>query len=409
MRYFIFLCMIISSVFYQTLAVAKEQTGLLKIYLDADRTRHTESAESIEMGIKTAFSEINNRIHNYNVEFVTLDHRGNSTRSKVNMRKAFSDTQGLLVIAGLHSPPLIKNRAYINENKMLTLVPWAAGGPITRYPSKNNWVFRLSVDDTKAGKRIAEYAITEGKCKNPHLLLEQTPWGESNRKTMSEAIFNTLDKRPSLTWYNWGVSLESSRIKLRNIVEDGADCLLFVGNANDGEMFAKATLSMEKDKRLPFFSHWGLTGGNFTENITPKMREDFNLTFIQTCFSFISSTPSPLSKKAFAQAQKLFPSLKTEKHLKAPPGFIHAYDLGRILIQALSQITLTNDMKQNRVDLKIALENLQEPVQGLVKRYIKPFSEYSENKQDAHEALGIEDFCMAYYGSDDEIIVLPNN
>lgn len=110
------------------------EESVLKIYLDADRSRHIASAKSIEMGIKTAFAEIENTVQGQKIEFVTLDHRGNSARSKLNMKKAFADPKGLLVLAGLHSPPLIKNRAYINENEMLTLVPWAAGGPITRPP-----------------------------------------------------------------------------------------------------------------------------------------------------------------------------------------------------------------------------------------------------------------------------------
>ncbi len=37
----------------------------------------------------------------------------------------------------------------------------AAAGPITRYPSDAHWIFRLSVDDTKAGYVIARYAIEE--------------------------------------------------------------------------------------------------------------------------------------------------------------------------------------------------------------------------------------------------------
>ena len=388
-------------------SAASEAPPLIQIALDADRTRHGASARSIEMGIKTAFSEVGNRVQNFRVEFMVLDHRGNSTRSKLNMTKAFANPETLLVVAGLHSPPLIRNRSFINENKMLTLVPWAAGGPITRYPSADNWVFRLSIDDTKAGIKIAEYAVNIKNCRAPHLLLEQTPWGESNRSTMERAINDLLAKTPSQSWFNWGVSKENLRIKLRAIVDGGADCILFVGNADDGETLMHAMLSMKNRTPLPVLSHWGITGGIFHQNITSEMRAQLDLAFIQTCFSFVSSEKTLFSEAAFLRAKKLFPELKDEQDLEAPAGFIHAYDFGRILIQALSQIDLSGDMQTNRMMLKFALEHLSRPVQGLIKLYDKPFSTYSSDNDDAHEALNLDDFCMAHYGQNNEIKLLP--
>ncbi len=404
MRHFLLLFSLLCTGFANNVAQASDK--VLKIYLDADRSRHIASAQSIEMGIKTAFAEIDNTVQGYKVEFVTLDHRGNATRSKINMDKAFNDPQGLLVMAGMHSPPLIKNRAYINENKMLTLVPWAAGSPITRYPSVDNWVFRLSIDDTKAGYKIAGYALDKG-CAKPHLLLEQTPWGKSNQKIMSKAILDAVKEKAPVTWFNWGLSEESARIKLRPIFEGGAQCILFVGNANDGVTFAKAILSIRADKRLPIFSHWGITGGDFATKVTADMHKNLDLTFIQSCFSFVSSQSTLLSESVFTNAQTLFPTLTEPKALQAPSGFIHAYDLGKILITALSNVELSDNMAANRDTLKDVLENLPTPVQGLVKNYNKPFSVYSDEQNDAHEALGMDDFCMANYGPDNEIIVMP--
>jgi len=134
------------------LSLAEEK--VLYIYQDADLSHHSESSEAIQKGIEVAFNEIDNLIDGYKVEFKYLDHRGNVIRSKRNYQQFIADANALAIYSGIHSPPLIKNRSFINENQALTLVPWAAGGPITRYPSKENWVFRLSVDDTKAGPVI---------------------------------------------------------------------------------------------------------------------------------------------------------------------------------------------------------------------------------------------------------------
>ena len=94
--------------------VQAEKPDVLKIYLDADRTGHLESALSIEHGIKVAFSQKGNQISGIPVEFVTTDHRGNVLRSKKNMERFLKDSNGLVYIGGLHSPPLIKYLSLIH-------------------------------------------------------------------------------------------------------------------------------------------------------------------------------------------------------------------------------------------------------------------------------------------------------
>lgn len=388
-------------------SLSAEATKTLNIYLDADRTRHAASATAIEMGLNTALDEVGYTIQGFRVNIIPLDHRGNTTRSKLNMRKAFDDPNTLFVMAGLHSPPLIKNRTYINDNRMLTLVPWAAGGPITRHPSESNWVFRLSIDDSNAGVKISEYAINQKHCKNPHLLLEKTPWGESNLKTMSRAIDRLLKLSPQKTWFNWGVSESSIRIKLRKIKSTGADCILFVGNANDGETLAKSVLSFVPDQRLPIFSHWGITGGAFHEAINAQLRDGLDLTFIQTCFSFLADSLNAEEDVVFKRAQKLYPELVDTESLEAPAGFVHAYDLVKLVLEATNQFVLIDDFSKNRSSLKYALENLKSPVRGLLKTYLQPFSLFSVSNPNAHEALGLEDYCMAQYGQNNEILILP--
>lgn len=381
-----------------------DESKTLTIYLDADRTHHRESALSMEMGIKTAFSEIDNLVQGHQIKFSIKDHKGNSVRSKLHMKQFTTDDNALFVLAGLHSPPLIKNRQYINEQKILTLVPWAAAGPITRFPHKDNWVFRLSIDDTKAGYRMVDFAVKKIGCKKPHLLLEDTPWGKSNDKTMSFAVHEKLRKKPTVTWFNWSTKKNGARIKLRNIISAGADCILFVGNSPEGKTFSKAMISM--NKKIPIISHWGITGGDFHRVVTADMRKKLELYFIQSCFSFVSSSPTDLSKNVFERVRKLFPDIKQASDIPAPTGFIHAYDLGKVVISALSQIKLGKDMKENRNKLRLALEQLETPVEGLIKKYDKPYSQFSKKNIDAHEALGLTDFCMGKFGSSDEIIVM---
>lgn len=387
----------------------KSQEKVIRIYQDADLSNHIESSESIQKGIEVAFDEIGNTIEGYKVEFKYLDHRGNVVRSKKNYQEFIADPKALAIYSGVHSPPLIKNRTFINESKALTLVPWAAGGPVTRHPSKENWIFRLSVDDMRAGPVIVDYAMNIKKCNKPHLLLESTPWGDSNLKSMSLALEKYGISAPAVTRFGWNLKDQGARIILRKIISDaGNDCILLVANAVEGVVIAQAFIDVSQgQKNVPVISHWGITGGNFHEIITAEKREKMDLSFIQSCFAFTNQEQTEFSQDVFKKLVKVSKgSIKEVKDLKSAVGFIHAYDLTKLLIAAIKKTGLTGDNEVDKEAIRLALENLDMPIKGLVKTYENPYSVFDpKTNTNAHEALHKENFCMARYGSEDEILI----
>ena len=381
---------------------------VIKIYHDSDYSSHAASAESMKMGFLTALDEVDNRIGDYRIEFVEKNHRGNVVRSQRTMKQFLKDPEALFILGGLHSPPYLKFRQYINENEILLLVPWAAGGPITRYADGINWVFRLSVDDAKAGIRISDYAIRAENCVAPHLLLEDTGWGKGNFRTMTRYFEQEKSLTPAVTWFNWNTKASAAKVMLRDIANSGSDCVIFVGNAIEGAVFMRAIDELGFD--LPVLSHWGITGGDFAEKLGPEVLNNLDLHFVQSCFSFVSSKQTDFSESVFKRAQKLFPDvLSSYESLQAPTGFIHPYDLGRLVIAAMSQLELTDDMAKNRRALRDKLEQLNMPVEGLIKTYQQPFATFTPDDADAHEALGLDDFCMAEFTPGGVIKVKGNN
>jgi branched-chain amino acid transport system substrate-binding protein len=380
---------------------------VIRLYHDADWSNHEESAESIWRGVETALSEIGHTIQGHRFELVKKDHRGNVIRSLSNFKAFLKDDLALAVISGIHSPPLIKNRKFINENKALTLVPWAAGGPITRYPSKENWIFRLSVDDTKAGSVLANFALNAKSCIAPHLLLENTPWGDSNLKNIKSALAKSGKTPSGITRFSVGVKGYTTRNDLMGIYKSGADCILLVASVREGAQVAEALIEFDFEKPLPIISHWGITAGDFHKRIDARKREKISLNFIQSCFSFLQNPQTKKAKEVFQKAKAEYPDhINEPKDIKSPVGFIHGYDLTKLLIEALRKTKLTTNMQENRNNVRLALENLNSPVEGLIKTYKKPFDVFSESNPDAHEALGLKDLCMAHYGKHGEIVVL---
>ncbi|ASD69021.1 hypothetical protein B1L02_19015 [Pseudoalteromonas piscicida] len=389
---------------FSSICLAENSAKVLRIYHDADYSNLHESAEAIKMGFLTALDEVDNQIQGHQIELVAKDHRGNSNRSLLHFKQFLKDPNALLVLGGVHSPPYIKFRKFINENDALLLVPWAAGGPITRYPSKDNWIFRLSVDDTKAGKVLINYA-NQQKCAAPHLLLEDTAWGRSNYNTLLEEHKKAKPNHAlPVSWFNWATKESEARIIIHNIIESEPQCIIFVGNAIEGAEFVKAMAGIDEAQRLPIVSHWGVTAGNFFKVIGDKLSADVSLAVLQSCFSFENKPLSAFSAGVFNRAKRLFPTqFATYGFVQAAPGFIHGYDIAKLLIAAAEQIKLTDSVVTNRALLKSAFEDLQSPVSGLVKTYQRPFSVWSEQNDSAHEALAVQDLCMGQYQSNGSI------
>ncbi len=390
--------------------VTDNDTAVVRLYLDMDFSNAGSSSIAIEQGVQTALSEVDNNLGDRRIEIVRKNHQGNSRRSLDNLRDFLADDKALAVFAGLHSPPLLANREFINRKGILVLDPWAAAAPITRYPSKTNWIFRLSLDDTKVGQFLVHHAVVERGLQRPALLLEHTGWGRSNEKTITQSLSEQGLRSYTVFWFNWGISQSAANIILRNVIQSGADSILLVANAPESKTFVRALLSLEANQRLPIISHWGLTGGDFSTEIGPVLRRQIDLSFVQTRFSFISHPEDAFGQQVLARAKARFPdSIRSADDIQAPTGFIHAYDMTRLLIAAVRRVGISGDIRKDRPRVRSALEQLDEPVKGLIKTYRRPFQSFDLAYPDAHEALTLKDLRMARYRDDNVIVLIKNS
>lgn len=375
------------------------------IYIDADFSNSESSSQSIKQGINTALAEVDFKIQGYTFDIIVKDHQANPLLSRKNLQSFIHDDNALVVFSGLHSPPLLSNQSFINNNKILLLNPWAAAGPITRSTDTENWIFRLSIDDSQAGAFISHRALSEGY-KKPFLLLENTGWGRSNFKTITATLKEENIKATGVSWFDWGIKINHAKSILTKVVNAGADVVFFVGNAPEGKTFADAMVELPLSFHRPIRSHWGITGGNFTKNLTLSTLEQLDLQFIQTKFSFLNEPISPFAKSVLTNAIKYNPRISNKHDIKAQTGFVHSYDLTKLLISAINQAGLTGNKINDKKAIHHALENLQRPIMGLLKEYKQPFSPYTINRLNSHEALDMKSYAMGYYDSNGEIILI---
>ncbi len=376
----------------------------LEIILDADFSNNYESSDSIRKGFETALRKMGKTYHQRELKLITMDHRGNSKRSKKHIKSFTKNKNAIAMIAGMHSPPLLAHKEFINKNDVLFLVPWAAAGPITRPDNDKNWIYRLSIDDRKAGGYLARYAAKKLNSKSPCLLLENTGWGKSNNKNMTAGFKKLNISVKDVFWFNWGLR-ENVSYEIANRIESkNCDLVLLVASGKEGQHLIKAISKLRNS--IPVLSHWGITGGNFHELVDHETRSRVDLKFIQTKFNFNNLKLNTKQSNILKDVVKTYPEIREASDIKASTGFVHAYDLGLIFLNALAKAKYSDDINIFRQNIKKELENPNLKIRGLLKTYHHPFKPYGKTNPDAHEALGEEDYAIGIYDLNDTIINL---
>lgn len=381
--------------------VSPSQAQPLELYIDADYTISAAAAQSIELGFRTALDEEGFQLGGEDVVLVRKDHRANVKRSRRTFKEYQNSEAAIAVIGGMHSPPYLANQDYMNENRILTLLPWSAAGPITRASDgTENWIFRLSVDDSQSGAFFVQQSVEVAGCQNLALVLLETGWGRANFKSLSAALAERGMKPAVAEFFPSAIGAASAGTLAEQVTRHDPDCVILLANWNDGANVVKALHANKPDIRI--FSHWGIMGGDFVGEVPHDTRQETKLAVLQTCGLRREAENNPVLEGALERAAPLAQSLA---EVPAPTGFVHGYDLARVLIAAAKQAAATSDWQtggilEKRRALRAALQELEAPVEGILNLYDPPFEPYSETAPDGHEALGLNDLCLAQFRED---------
>lgn len=379
------------------------QAEPLQIYIDADYSISHEAADAIEMGIRSALSQVNDRLGGLEVEVVARDHHGNSKRSYRTMQQFLSNDRALLMFGGLHSPPYLTHKDYINSNELLMLLPWSAAGPITRSSEgTENWMFRLSIDDSKAGRFLVQSAVEDSGCQRLTLILVNTGWGRANQTSMTKAMEDLGASAPTVIFFDQSIGKASAATIAKQVARSQSDCAIMLAETLEAAHIVRAL--HETVPGLKLFSHWAILGRQFAELVPHDIRTDLRLRVLQTCGLKRELQNPEILQQALQRIPGKGSAISRLSDFAAPPGFVHGYDLTLVLIAAAEQASKSpmwhNGIADKRRALRQALENLQSPVPGILDTYSSPFAPYSHSNPDAHEALGAEHLCLSEYLAD---------
>ncbi len=363
------------------------------IGLDADMSAGAaRGGMAIQRGAEIAIAEINARggVLGRALHLHIKDHRGNPARGVDNI-ESFAEMDNIVaVLGGVHTPVAMHELETIHQLKMIYLGPWAAGTPVVKNGYTPNYVFRISVRDEYAGAFLVGEALKKGYRKIA-LALEKTGWGRSNENAMKAALAKEGLEPAVVTWFHWGAKNMGAAVKKLGSAKP--DVVLLVANTPEGLSIVRAMASHPEENRIPIFSHWGITGGDFYEK-SKSLLDDIELSILQT-YSFVKPAFPDRAQSLVQAYLKRYPDARDADDIFAPTGTAHAYDLVQLLALAIEQAGTTD-----RPAVQLALENLPE-YKGLVRNYVPAFSATK------HDALDISDFNLSRYDQNGVIVPLP--
>jgi branched-chain amino acid transport system substrate-binding protein len=166
--------------------------------------------------------------------------------------------------------------------------------------------------------------------------------------------------------------------QLTRLKQQGADALILVANAQPGAQMMKSRERMGWN--VPVVSHWGVSGGRFTELAGPTAGQ---VHFVQT-YSFFGKQ-SAVGQRVLAALKKKYPDIKGPEDIFSPVGVANAYDAMHLLATAINKAKSTNGDAIRKAMYQI------DSYEGLIKTYKVPFT--AEN----HDGLNENDYVMVRY------------
>jgi branched-chain amino acid transport system substrate-binding protein len=374
---------------FALLAAPAKAEDTLKLGLVAAMSgQSAKSGEAIVRGLSLAIDEINAKggVLGKKVELLVRDDESNPAKGVVAARELVQREKVAAFFGGLDTPVSVAIVPFANQAKVPFMGVWAAGTPITQNGAAENYVFRVSAVDDLVDVALVDYAAKKYDAKKPGLILINNPWGESNEKGLKAAL--AAKNLPYVGIEKFETNDVDVVPQLSRLKQAGTDVLLLVANVAPSAQVVKSLDRMGWN--VPIVSHWGPSGGRFTELAGPSAEK---VHFIQT-FSF-SGNSSPKAAAVLGALKKKYPEIKSLADVTPAVGIANAYDAMHLTALAIAKAGSTEGSKIREGFYAI------DAYDGLIKNYQKPFTATN------HDALAASDYLFTYFKGD-EILPLTN-
>ena len=291
---------------------------------------------------------------------------------------AMSDLSG--VIGSVNTGVVLAGDKHLQEKGITKIITPAAGSASMTQWSKAGArdvsIFRFAAHDGIQAAMVVDAAASR-KLTKVMILHDATNYGVSGRDDLMEQIKKQGNKLTVVATEKFNIGDKDMTAQLLKAKNAGAQAVLIWGIGP--ELAAVANGMAKNGLKVPLIGGWTLSMSNFIDNAG----KNGNGTLMPQ--TFIEEPITPKAKSFIEAYHKAYSVTRIASPVSAAQG----YDAVLIFAAAVKQAKSTDTHK-----IKDALEDLKEPVKGVIATWNHPFAKWNPNYEPSHEAFREEQVVM---------------
>lgn len=342
---------------------------------------------SMRDGAKLAISEINAAggiqvgDRKLKIEIVERDDEAKNERGALIGQElaSMSDLSG--VIGSVNTGVVLAGDKFLQEKGITKIITPAAGSAsMTQWAKadgpKQLSIFRFAAHDGIQAAMVVEEAINRQFTKVA-VLHDSTNYGVSGRDDLLNQIKKQGDRLQVVATEKFNIGDKDMTAQLIRAKAGGAQAILIWGIGP--ELAAVANGMAKIGMKVPLIGGWTLSMSNYIDNAG----KNGNGTLMPQTFVEEPITPKA---KAFIDA---YHKAYGVQRIPSPVSAAQGYDAVYLFAAAVKQAGSTESLK-----IRDALEDLKEPVNGVIATWSHPYSRWDPANVDTHEAFRREQVVM---------------
>ncbi|MEI6471294.1 MAG: ABC transporter substrate-binding protein [Holophagaceae bacterium] len=337
-------------------------------------------------GSKLAIAEINAAggiqvgAKKMKIEIIERDDEAKNERGALIAQElaAMSDLSG--VIGTVNTGVCMAGDKHLMEKGVTKIIcPAAGSASMTQWSKagvKDLSIFRFAAHDGIQAAMVVEEAINR-KFTKVAVVFDSTNYGVSGRDDMLDQIKKQGNKLEVVAQEKFNIGDKDMTAQLLRAKSAGAEAILIWGI---GPELAAVSNGMAKiGIKAPLIGGWTLSMSNFIDNAG----KNGNGTLMPQTF-----IEEPITPKAKAFIDGYHKTYKVDR-IPSPVAAAQGYDSVYLMAAAIKQAGSTDTKK-----IKEALEDLKEPVKGVIATWNHPFTKWDPADVTTHEAFRREQTVM---------------
>ena len=284
---------------------------------------------------------------------------------------AMGDLSG--VIGTVNTGVCMAGDRHLQEKGITKIITPAAGSAsMTQWSKagvKDLSIFRFAADDGIQTAMVVEEAINR-KFTKVAIIYDSTNYGVSGRDDLLDQIRKQGNRLQVVAQEKFNIGDKDMTAQLLRAKVGGAQALLIWGIGP--ELAAVSNGEAKIGMKAPLIGGWTLSMSNFIDNAG----KNGNGTLMPETF-----IEDPITPKAKAFIEGYHRTFNVGR-IPSPVSAAQGYDAVYLFAAAVKQAQSTDTHR-----IKDALENLKEPVHGVIATWNHPFSKWNPANEQTHEAF----------------------